>query len=582
MFSGNRHLLNIAGLLAFFTTSLCGGDFAAPAEGPVAFRRDKLPLDTDMMAGLAEQLATLADGLDPKTAAERRGAAQMLALSVALDPANRQARGLIADFTGQVHTVAAEAGKIETARARIWQTLGWLETPAAGEHGHALAACLKDVIIISDPQDPRGETLRASGERGAWAGWIPALSAYNSTEAAKSPDETAGTEPAIPAGPALAQAQVATPLWAANPKAGPGNWRLATAPLRMSAEKSEAVTPFSLTIGPPETAAAFSALNTELIKLLQKEHGALPPGIHVTLSGDALAASAQSKKRQSISAAAAVLASSAVTGREPDATIIGMIDETGAFTLPTGFWDQLQSLGTGTGGRLVLPAAAAEYLPSMLALERPQIFFEYEILLAANFQELLDLSAKSPAESVAKVASQFREIREKSGSQPVGQYVGNPFVRRRLMEIAQEAPYHSSARLLAVQGAGNRPAFVIRRVLVSELRRAIEPMGWVMKHTSTTYDEAAIAQLGTTFETCRTRVDALLRYADKNDRELVAQVQDLVTKLRPLERAAKARGYSYDVAEGVTAAQTAVLRAYTGVSEQLMSDPGETEAAPVR
>ena len=98
---GKFHVLRVAGLSLAAATCLFAQKFAPPAEGPVAFRRDRIPLDAEAMAGLSRQLATLAEGLDFKTAANRRAAAQMLALAVTLDPANSKTRELIARFQAE-------------------------------------------------------------------------------------------------------------------------------------------------------------------------------------------------------------------------------------------------------------------------------------------------------------------------------------------------------------------------------------------------------------------------------------------------------------------------------------------------
>ena len=79
------------------------------------------------------------------------------------------------------------------------------------------------------------------------------------------------------------------------------------------------------------------------------------------------------------------------------------------------FWYQLQALGKGKGQRLVLPAEAAAYLPSILAMEKPEFFFDYEVLLASDFKQLLDLTAKKPKEPLASATAKFREIRERAG-----------------------------------------------------------------------------------------------------------------------------------------------------------------------
>jgi len=206
-----------------------------------------------------------------------------------------------------------------------------------------------------------------------------------------------------------------------------------------------------------------------------------------------------------------------------------------------------------------------------------------EVVLASNFKELLDLAAKSPEGPLAKVATQFREIRVKAGTQPLGQYVANPFIRRRLAELAVEAPYHFSAKLLAIQGAGNRPYHVSRAVLTAELRRAIEPLEWLVKREAgTLYDAAEIERLGTTYETCHDEVERLHRYADKNDREWVERVQDMVTTIRGMDRVAKSRGASYEVLSAATQAHAAFLRAYTDLAGELATGSGEAEAVPDR
>ena len=578
--------MRVTGLLLLAATSWASGNFVPPAEGPVAFRRDRIPLDAESMAGLSRQLVALAQGQDPATAANRRAVAQMLALATALDPGNSKAREFIVGFQNESHPPAADPELLAESRSRVWQYLGWLETPEAGTQGQALAACLADVIVVSDPQHPRAEALRGAGERGAWKGWIPALAAYETKPPVATGEPASDEVSPAKSGILLAKARVSTPLWKRPARTDPLKWTLSTAPLEMSArmaatEEGEAQ-PFSLAIGSPQSNnSVLAPLVPPLLKLLEKQHGSLPAGARVTIFSPALGESLLSRKVQSISGAAAVLASSALTGREPDATIIGLIDETGAFKLPAGFWNQLQSLGPGNGGRLVLPAAAATgYLPSLLALERPQVFFEYEVVLASNFKELLELSAKTPEGTFAKVSTQFREIREKAGSQPLGQYLANPFIRRRLGEIVQEAPYHASAKMLAVQGAGNRPIFVSRPVLTAELRRAIEPVEWLAQRQPGSIVDDDIAKIGATYETCHSQIERLLRYAEKNDREWVERVQDMVTTIRVLDRTTKGRGDAYDLMDEVIVAHTAFLRAYASVAGELATEAGEAATDP--
>ena len=485
-------------MLASMSAGLWAGEFAVPAEGPVPFRRDQVPLDVDTMAQLSTQVESLARGLDAATAPHRRCAAQMLALAMALDPANPKPRELLAEYQKARHSPGGDAKELESNRTRISQQLAWLENPQAGAHGQALAACLKDVLVASDPARPEDAPSNESEETGAWAGWVPPLSAYQPKVIPKrDPPDNPDSGPDADAGPKilLSQASVSTLLWRriGSDKADE-TWVLASAPLRMSARKlgedAGWQAPCSIGIGPVGNEGPFEQVSTSLLHLLKQQQSALPAGCRISITSPQLEQSMLSNHRQSLSGAAAVLASAAVTGREPEAMVLGQIDASGAFKLPSNFWDCLQTLlGKGTGQRLVLPAEAAAILPSLLSLEEPGFFLEYEVLLAANFKELLDRSAKIPPESLAKAVTQFGIIRDKVGTQDVRHYITNRFVRQRLAEVSQDAPCHFSAKMLLVQATGERPTLVPRKVLAAELRRVVAPMDWICNNAEIVHEE---------------------------------------------------------------------------------------------
>lgn len=576
MLQARLQFLIMSVLAAGLATSSQGADFALPAEGPVAFRRDKVPLDTDTLGSLSRQLTDLAYGLTPENAAERRGAAQMLALAMALDPANTRARAMVDDFLKNRRRPGAEPEELEKDRARIWQYISWLETPAAGTDGQSLAACLKDVLALSDPKDPRAQPLLAAGQLGAWSGWIPPLASYEErVEGSGARGEAAPASPAL----ALREATVSTMLWGASTsREGTLKKRLVQATLTMG-ENAGAPRegPFSLRIGSPDAAAAFAKPVQDVMAVLKAEHGTLPEGVHVAVEGKGLAAAASAGKTQDVSAAIAVLASSAITGREPEAIILGTVDETGAYKLTDGFWDQLRLLEGAKGGRLILPAAAAEYLPAMLAFEKPQFFLKYEVLLAKDFKQLLEFSAKTPSETLAAPVSQFAEIKAKATPQSLGPYLTNSFVRRRLAEIVQVAPFHYSARMLAIQGSGNRPTLIPRLVMVSEIRRALEPLSEIVK--SVNASEVTEASLLPTYETCRTALDALERYGEKEERVLLSQAQDLAASVRALDRANRFKGGSYDTT-ALDNARMEFLRLYAESAAALTAAGGADPNAP--
>ncbi|MEO8614025.1 MAG: hypothetical protein ABI600_02705 [Luteolibacter sp.] len=583
------HVLRFAACLVGIGNLHAAADFVAPAEGPVAFRRDKVPLDANTMANLSKQLEVLAASLDRGTAENRRGVAQMLALATALDPSNSSARGLIASFQKGSPQAKSTPDQIAKAQARVWQLIGWLETPEAGNQGKALAACLVDVMVISDPKNPQADALHDAGERGAWAGWIPDRSAYEPkvlAQTREAPPKDA--EPVVKSsGVKLTKARVRTVLWRNIGGDKAANWVLAAAPLSMSAEeipREDAGPPdFLLTILTSPDGRNLEQLAGSLQSLLQKQYGKLPSGWGVTIDSKELQQSSLSGKRQSISAAAAVLASAAITGIEPDATIIGLVDGNGAFKLPVNFWDQLNALGKGNGERLILPAAAAEYLPALLAFENARFFLDHEVVLAANFQELLDLSAKVSKESITKISARFQEIRSKAGTQPVNQYVDNPFIRRRLADLSQEAPYHYSAKMLAIQGAGNRPTLIPRTILIPELRNAVAPIAWILTDdgvSNLNLKPHTIALLTQTYESCRTQVERLARYVQKDDREIFDHVKALVAAIQSMERAARARGADYLVEGALATARDVVIEAYGKVEIELGDGSNTPATAP--
>ena len=447
---------------AITAMTLVAGNFAPPAEGPVAFRRDKIPLDADAMAGLSRQLETLAQGLNAGNRSRAPGRRADARARPGAGPRERQGAGTARGYQNGSHQPAADAAQLEKSRARIWQYITWLETPEAGSHGQALAACLTDVLVISDPEHPKAKTLTAAGERGAWKGWIPDLAAYEApaiVEAAAPEEAVAAKTVDHSPGILLKKAKVSALLWKETRQGRAvemGAGTRAASDVRRGAgwTGQRGPRPFVISINLSPEEGRYRRVTGVLLALLKKQYGNLPSGVRVRISSPGLANISESPGPQSISAAAAVLAGAAVSGIEPDATILGLVDETGAFTLPTGFWNQLQSLGPGDGGRLILPAAAAEYLPSMLALEMPQLFFDYEVLLAADFPDWSALPPKTPM----RRSRNSWGASGKSATRPISSPSANTSptaLSAGAWWKSCRSAFHASAKMLAIQGAGN-------------------------------------------------------------------------------------------------------------------------------
>ncbi|MEI6603851.1 MAG: hypothetical protein WCP35_00975 [Verrucomicrobiota bacterium] len=543
------HLGICAGLLA--ALPLQAGIFAPPLDGPLVFRRDRLPLDVDTMRGLSNHLCSLAQAQGGENPVQRRCAAQLLALALALQPGNLDARRLLETFTKEDPKPGGDVSQLDVARSQVWRLLGWLETAEAGADANALAACLGDVMTHVEPQLPRAEELRKRGEQGAWSGWVEPLAAFSKAEPVVNNTPPLPIRSRLPETPAaakspilLATAVVTTPLWTLDKTTGATVMR--ALPIRMTAKlkdgyaRSEPLTcslDFQRATGASDW-SPFKSTSAVLVTALAKDFGKLPTGVAVGLACGENADYLMERNGGAISAAAAVLMNAAITGNEPNAIVIGEVQTDGSLTLPKQFWEKLRCLTDGPGGRLVLPTEAEKYLPSILALEQPGFFLKYEILLAANLHELISRSSKSQSPEFTKLSTNFCEVRSKLGNQRITEYLANRFVRLRLEEISREASFHASARMLVIQGSGKRPTTLPRNTLADELRRFLRPMAWITSHPVETLQTKAVND---TYEMCLRDVEHMERYVELHDHELYTQVHNLVSDIRVLSRATRGR-----------------------------------------
>jgi hypothetical protein len=524
--------------LAIMAWGACHAEFVAPAEGPVPFRRDRVPLDADTLSGLSRHLTTLARTQPIASPGGRRKVAQLLALAQALDPANAAGRELMAACRSGGHTPLEDPDSRGRSMAKVRQLSAWLKLPEAGGDGQALAACLEDIVAAADP----GQTTTLK-EAGAWAGWVPDLAAYEARSVVPDAQVDSGESPTESKSPEvrLPQAVVGTVAWKRSGENEAAIW--VTVPTSLSMDSGLAEDPsssLSIRIGPEY--GPLEKTTRMIANLLETHHGDLPDGLRIRINCQELSSSEQAGSALPSNAAAAVLASAAITGREPDAVVLGRVDENGALTLPRTFWDQLLSLGPGKGKRLVLPAAAAGLLPSVLAMGKPGLFMDYEVLLARDFRHMLDLSAKEPPAAVSAASAKFQAIRGRIGTEDVRSYVANRFIRPRLGEIAQEAPYHASAVMLFIQANGQRPTVVARAVLTAELLRACSGLSWISKAEDRDFEAWEEDQLVKAQDAYRKRLDELEALAAKTDKDLMESALALVQPLREIDRALSGRG----------------------------------------
>lgn len=507
------------------------GEFVPPADGPVPFRRDKLPVDIDTMTSLSRQLVSLAGAVGVESAEGRRHVAQMAALALALDPGNRRARDLISVLTQGGLPEKVDDVDFGTARSGMWQALAWLEMPEAGHDGQALAACLGDVLAVLDPEHPKAK--QRLGESGAWREWVPDLSAYEKKAVEDPPVETPPENPVEvqPEGPALAKLKVPFPLWHLDKESGRRICRLVE--VSMDAGVSSEANPL-LTTTDGRDSGEYPEEDRLLRKAMAERLGNLPDGLGLKLTFPRGLHYSKTENGRSISGSTAVLLDAAMKGKPPGAVVMAVVESDGSLSLPPGFWSALRDLSGGSGVRLVVPKSAVDHLMGLLAIDDAAFFMKHEVLLAENLDELCDLASGSPPPQATSAMQAFAEIRRVGEGKSLGAFVAHPSTQQRLGQVVSQFPGHASARLLALQGSGNRPRFLERRLLVIELRKALEPLAYLEKREVSRIKPNRLDRI---HQDSRQLLDKMPGFVDSRDRDLHKQVVEAVDNLRTLSRA---------------------------------------------
>lgn len=583
---------------------LCAGtlplaaQFVPPAEGPVPFRRDKLPVDVETMEALSRQLTLFTGAWMADDADELRAVAQMAALALALDPVNRDARALIDNLKAGGAPAVAEAEELERARNRAWQVLGWLEMPEAGADGQALAACLGDVMAMADPHHPKARERRSAGEQGAWKGWVADEAAFGPKETETKPemDEEEEADDRVPgdegkkAALALRELSGAMPLWYFDKDLK--QMKLAVVPVQLKAsilepdedkdddndgddDKPKA---FEVQVPGEGMTDRFTRGMRKVESAMKSRHGSLPHGLQVRLSLGKVDYS-MTRNGEALTGTTALLIDGALRGKLPTAITLAVIGEDGKLELPPRFWETLRALSASqsSGTRLILPKEASEFLTALVVMDDAAFFMKNEVLLAGSVDDLCDIASPTPEEGIADGLKRFEEVRKAGQGKTLGNFAAHPATQQRLREVAEVMPDHASARMLALQGSGSRPRFLQRSVVALEIRSALEPIGFQMTEDP---DDVDAEDLEKAHEASRARLDALAGFIDIRDRDLHKAATDVADSLRPLARLLMKKdndSNSYELERKQGESYRSVRREYIRVMQELHQMVGDAQ-----
>jgi hypothetical protein len=526
----------LTGMMGWWLTAglvFASGPFPMPKDGPLPFRRDRLPLDADTLRVLSGELVVLGRNQDIEKPEGRHAAAQSLALALALDPTNPNVRETL-ESLHEDRPVGERTSAPPSARIR--QLTSWLESEEAGKEARALAACLRDVLAAADlPENP------PAAQEGAWRGWVPELAAYRPVEVA--PDKPKVETPVVSQGSALARREGAifAPLWVHNAELQRDVFQKVKVSMKELPPR-EGTQDSSFRVELQGANGAFAETGKMLASVVEKLHGEQLPTARLGL--DLGKGAFPERPDAGLSAAAVVLMDAAVSGREPAGIVIGRVDKNGKLTSPPRLADRLLALAGGEGGRLILPREAEPLLASIPVLAGPDFFLKYEVIYASNVRELVERATAKPSGAAGEATELFAEIRSKAGNPSgVGSYVANRFVRQRLTEVYQKFPDHASARLLWQQGGGEVPLKLARPVIAAEISRSLDALNWLSALDAN--ETIQVRKLEQAQETCRNEIERVERYVGTDDRALLDRYREVLQSIKAFAREVRERNSDY-------------------------------------
>lgn len=578
----------LLGLVAFLlgTAAMAGGPFAMPSEGPVAFRRDRIPLEVADIRQLSRDLTVMAETIDDDTAEDRRLAAQCLALALALEPGNRDARRTLNRWEDGRFSGHDDMDPALEGMERTLELLKWLESHPAGRDANELAECIKDVICRVGRSEERFREVGGVREQGKWEGWVPVLAAYEEKAPEQPEDDPNANPPSNPnSNPSAATgfqltvetAEITIPLWYRNEHPRDGqDWVLKPGRMTMSATHDKDSQEF-FAMGFPDLDMGYSermqAFSQSMATVLSNHHVSLPYGLQVRIGSPVLQDALSSGKPQTVSAATVALANAAITGKaiDADTILLGRLDAQGNYKTFSNAWASIRCFGGGQGQRLVIPASSREYMEALLTMDQIDFFMDYEVVMAANLEELLNAVASEPERELGEACAKFAEIQKVAKGNKVRSFVANSHVRKRLQDVVKTSPQHLSAALLLMQSNSSRPFHVSRNTLISEMKLILEPFE---KVSAISWDQAAEREfrripVARYVKECKDKIDALEKFVDREEKELYKRVEELYDVMRDYDRALNQRG-DYDSITGLlTRASRNAERAYKAYIDYL-------------
>ena len=532
-------------LFCLLPAKLPGTAYIGPDPAPILFPRDQIPIDTDTMRELSAHLTNIATREPDGTPEQTRATAQLLALAIRLNPANRSA--LETDKSLRAgHAVDAFRGDINQPLRQAWGIADWLLDPDAGAGGKALGSLIVDALAVVNPRNPLAKLHDPEGEPERWKQVLPSLEAYR-----RIPEQEPPPQPVAPPPPPverppilLGRATTKTPLFLLD---GDRRRSLRIVPLSMKVMEPPKADILTFDLDPDTVSPDIATARANVRKVLEQRWPDLPIRrvAQISTGGEHYAPN----NGQAISGPAALLMHSAMTGKalRPGVTLVAEIASDGSLIRPLESWNYLRALRLAPGGRLLVPPEFEPELRAMIALEDPAFFLRWEVLIVSSIDTALNLASEnSDPAGLAATSELYEELREVGRDKDVGQLCVNAKVRERLSEIASRAPFHYSAKMLLVQGdAALRPTRVEREVAGRILRSALEP---VSRISQLALSQLSAKRLLTTGEATSAEIARFSKFISPADKDLLQEAQEVAQLTQTLGKGKQDGGLKDGVA----------------------------------
>ena len=544
-------LFGAAGWVVMHPLMACAAVYVPPQEDALELRRDQLLLDEGAMRNLAWDLAELAAGLGNEGKPESlRAAAQLVAVALTLDSGQKHAKEVNLDLLEKRTPKVGDDGSQARTKRRVLEVVGWLESEEAGATGKTLASYLKDPLATANDEDASADSAAR------WKGLVAPLEAFEGPKAVAEPpklksEEGEKTPPTVtPAttGPAqlkLEEVSIHVPFIGWEKDRGRYIGMLAKVKASVKKDSDAGFTFRFPTDGLSDYTSLLRAMRRGpgkplAVNAVSAIHGELPESVKAQLRvGD--------NQRyvddniEVLHGAAAVLMEASLSGIEPrkDAVVIGYPDAEGKWRSPQRMWERLKNLDEASkqGGILVVPSDCVPILEAFLVFENAEFFMKYEVILASNLSEVVEVLHSEKKECwVSTASTNFSQIQKTAASRTnsLGVFLANRHVRDRLQEMRIQAPRHASAALLLMQGNGLRPTKTSRKVAAEEIRSRMIPVAYAHGYNASEFPGAD--DLQQMLDKARPELEALLPKISSEERSLYEEAAAILSSVKALIR----------------------------------------------